>query len=216
MSTVGAHNCGFEMLEHRGSRKQMKQAKGRRRKANCWRALRRCQTYSHREMAAQHAYRFPSPMWCVSYLREGHHRASCTKRELGGRPWSLSCIQSHAESFVTFQGLNVFSVCNIVPWIHLKCDLNLVRHYGAVPSSLNTSKHLWPVVFVKGFGLGSWFWVLCPLWCGRYGRQEEGEAGHIVATVRKQRAMDDCMRSAYFLLLIQPGEPRTKSNIIHL
>lgn len=67
------------------------------------------------------------------------------KRELGGRPWSLSCIQSHAESFIKFQGLNIISVCNIVPWIHLKCDLNLVRHHGTGPSSLNTSKHLWPV-----------------------------------------------------------------------
>lgn len=68
----------------------------------------------------QMKFLFSSPMWYVSCLRVGRHRASYTKRELGGLPWWLSCNQSHAESSIKFQGLNVFSVCNIVPWIHLK------------------------------------------------------------------------------------------------
>lgn len=47
-------------------------------------------------------------------------------------------------------------------------------------------------------------------------QQEEGEAVHIVATGRKQGAMNNCVRSAFFLLLSQPGEHRTRNNIIHI
>lgn len=122
----------------------------------------------------QMKFLFSSPMWSVSCLRERHHRASYTKREWEDFLGDFLATSHMQNPLSSSKDLTSSSVCNIVPWIHIKCDLNLVRHHGAVPSSLSISKHLWPLVFVKGFVFGSRFWVHCPLWCWRHGSQEEG------------------------------------------